>query len=720
MRVSCGTLPVVLGLVAACACGQMRHAQTKQHSEQAKAAGLTSRERVAQLLDRFTFAPQPGEVDRVLTMGADRWLDRQLDPDAIKDNALNKRLAQYPTLTMTPPQALQVFPSRQQVTAVAQGKVPYPSDPLMNAVFEVQVEKWNEELEMKRPDGTLKPEMTDAEKAAKKQQEQAVAERVAGELLAMPKNKRMAALIAMPVEDRIAFTRNGNLPGEERNLLFADFTPREREVFEAMSAQVDSSYYIGAELQQARLMRDILSERQLQQVMTDFWMNHFNVYLGKDSDRWYTTSYERDVVRKYALSNFRNLLLATASSPAMMVYLDNWLSIGPDSLANGVNPKNPDAKRGKRGLNENYGREVMELHTVGVNGGYTQADVIALSAILTGWGVEQPNQGGGFVFDYKKHEPGPKMWFGNLIDEDGNVTKLGPGVPQPAKTFGPSNTLATPQSVKQGIAALTILADSPQTAHFISYLLAQYFVADTPPAALVDRLTQTFLSSRGDIKTMLRAIADSPEFNSRQYFHTKVKTPEEFVASAFRSTATEPQNPSALVSTVRAMGMPLYQAVPPTGYYLTAEQWMSSVALVDRLNFAYKMTHNQIGGQKFDAPKVLAMGLLSPGSAEALTGRRSAGAEPVSAPLTESERPRLVPAAEAREGKTTSPDVAAEVGPQIALRVLEGTMVGAPVSAKTNQLIDKQLMEQPANADPADTLNLLTALVLGSPEFQLR
>lgn len=709
MRVCSGAVPIVLTLATLCSGAQTRRPLTRPHAQtpSAKSEALTplsARDRVVQLLDRFSFGPEPGEVDRVQAMGADRWLDQQMNPGAIPDGALEKRLAQYPTLTMTPVQALQIFASRAQIDAVAQGKVPYPSDPLMNAVFEVQVAKWNAERDAKRPDGKgqPRPEPTDAEMATEKQQEKATAERVAGELLAMPKDKRMAALIAMPVEDRIAFTGNGNLPPEERNLLFADFTPREREVFDAMSARVDSAYYVGAELQQARVMRDILSERQLEQVMTDFWFNHFNIYLPKDSDRWYTTSYERDVIRRYALSNFRNLLLATATSPAMMVYLDNWLSIGPDSLANGVDPRNPNARRGKRGLNENYGREVMELHTVGVNGGYTQADVTALSAILTGWGVDQPNQGGGFVFDYRKHEPGPKVWFGYLIDDNGNVTKLEPGMARPAKTFGPSETVATPDSMRQGIAALTILADSPQTARFISTLLAQYFVADTPPPALVDRLTQTFLASHGDIKTMLRAIADSPEFNSKQYFHTKVKTPEEFVASAFRATATDPENPGALTNTVRAMGMPLYQALPPTGYYLTAEQWMSSTALVDRLNFAYRLTHNQLGNQRFDAPRLLAMGLMSPNTARTVADARSEAAEA-----------RLVPASEGAED-------GAQMGPQVALQVLESTMIGAPVSAKTNQLIDKQLMGQPANANPTDTLNLLTALVLGSPEFQLR
>ncbi len=167
------------------------------------------------------------------------------------------------------------------------------------------------------------------------------------------------------------------------------------------------------------MVRAILSERQLQEVMTDFWFNHFNIYLGKDSDQWYTTSYERDAIRANALGKFSDLLLATAQNPAMLVYLDNWLSIGPDSPANGVNPANPKSKPGNKGLNENYGREVMELHTVGVNGGYTQADVTNLSAILTGWTVNNPGQAGGFQFDAKRHEPGTKVWLGQRIGNGG-------------------------------------------------------------------------------------------------------------------------------------------------------------------------------------------------------------------------------------------------------------------------------------------------------------
>jgi uncharacterized protein (DUF1800 family) len=689
---------------------------------------LTPRERVAQLLDRFTFGPRPGDVDRVLAKGTDAWLAAQFDPDNLPDGRLEKRLADYPTLALTPDQVIKVFPDRGQIDATEKGRMPYPSDPLQNSVMEVQIYKLHQEEDVRKADAAAvaagRPilDPTDAEKAAQRKQDQATATRIAGQLLALPKDQRMAALIAMPVEDRAIFTGDGNLTGEQRNQFMADFSPREREAFQGMAGRVGSAYRGIDELAQGRILRDILTERQLQAVMSAFWFNHFNVYYPKDSDQWYTASYERDVIRKNALTSFPQLLMATAQSPAMMIYLDNWLSIGPDSLSNGVNPKDPNAKRGTKGLNENYGREVMELHTVGVNGGYSQADVTALSAILTGWGVDRSVQGGGFLFDYKRHEPGPKVWLGYLIDDNGNVTKLAPGTPRPAslngKTFGPSDVPATPDSVKQGIAALNILAASPQTAHFIGYLLAQYFVADDPPPALVNRLQQTYLTTHGDIKSLLRAIIASPEFNSRQYYRNKVKTPEEFVASAFRATATDPQNPGALVGTLNNMGMPLYRALPPTGYYLTADQWMSSSALVNRLNFAYQLTNSRFANQKFDAPKLLATGLLMPSMAPDLVAPGAGKATPagVSAPAPVPSAKLLGVAAKA---DTPAPPVApTSPGAQMAMRVLEATMIGGPVSAQTNQLINKQLQQLPGN--PTDTLNLLTALIMGSPEFQLR
>jgi uncharacterized protein (DUF1800 family) len=688
-----------------------------------KLTPLSAHERVVQLLDRFSYGAQPGQVDQVMAMGGGKWLDGQLDPGSIKDGALDRRLLDYPTLTMTAGQASTVYPFLGQVAEVVEGKTPYPADPMLNAVYEVEVTKSLAQRDRKDANGTViaKPELSDAEQKAEKLKAQQDASRMYGELMALNKKDRMGAIETMSVPERIVLTKDGNLTGDQRNLLFVDFTPRERETFLAMGGDVASSGHIREELTQARVLRDVMSNRQLEQVMTNFWFNHFNIYWNKDSDQWYTTAYERDVVRKHALGTFKDLLIATAQSPAMMVYLDNWLSVGPDSMANGVDPKNPASKKGNRGLNENYGREVMELHTLGVMGGYTQADVTALSAILTGWGIERPNQGGGFVFDPKRHEPGTKYWYGYAITDDGHVTKLPTGTVMPAVTFGPGapeykNTGATEASVNQGLAALTILADDPHTAHFISWLMAQYFVADNPPSALVDRLTKVYLSSGGDITTMIRAIAASPEFNSKQYFHNKVKTPEEFLASAFRTTSTVPSNPNAVVGRMGQMGMGLYNALPPTGYYLTAEQWMSAVALVDRLNFSYDLTTGRFAGQVFDSPKLLALGMMAPSGAAELAIPVGAAAEPKAA------QAKLIayPAAAPEKAAPTPVPPSATAGAQATMRVLESTVIGAPVSAQTNQLIHRQLDQQPAGANPVDTLNLMTALVLGSPEFQLR
>jgi uncharacterized protein (DUF1800 family) len=695
---------------------------------------LAERERALQILDRFTFGPRPGDVDRVMAMGVSNWFEQQLNPDAVKDPELDKRLADFPTLNMTPEQALALFPDRGTIQRVADGKQPVPTDPLLAAMYQVQIAKLRREASARKPDatGNLPPEPSDAEKAAEKQEGQIVAARIAGQLFAMPKNQRMAALIQMPVDDRIAFTTY--VGGDQKNLLVADFTPREREIFQGMAAGVGAQYQIGQELAQAKMVRAILSERQLQEVMTDFWFNHFNIYIAKDSDQWYTTSYERDVIRRNALGKFGDLLLATAQSPAMLVYLDNWLSIGPDSLANGVNPANPRSKPGNKGLNENYGREIMELHTVGVNGGYSQADVTNLSAILTGWTVNNPGQAGGFQFDPKRHEPGTKVWLGHRIgtgspfviqgtlaidaalaakaapamNDSMDEMMMGGGAEQKAAALAgtPGN-----EGMKEGLEALNLLAHSPQTAHFISWKIAQRFVADDPPPTLVDRMAKTFLASDGDIKAVLRTLVSSPEFNSKKYFRNKVKTPMEFLASAYRTTLTDPTNPGALVNSMRTMGMELYHALPPTGYYITADHWMNSSALVDRLNFAYQLTNGKFANQRFDAPRVVALGLF--GEQTALSEVASAApTRPASAKVADATWTMPAPAAN---------QAAASSGTEITLKVLESTLIGGQVSSQTNELIHQQIADANAqNTSPGDMLNLLTALVMGSPEFQLR
>jgi uncharacterized protein (DUF1800 family) len=735
LQAQSGAAPVVRSQAAKSAVGKGNAAEAKTSSAKSAATKaealvpLTERERAEQLLNRFTFGARPGDVDRVLAMGAEKWFEQQLNPDAIPNIALDRRLTEFPTLNMTAEQALTVFPSRVTLQQVGSGVKPMPTDPLLAAEYEVLETKLK--LDNRKPDanGVVAPAATDTELAAglvsEKQQGQATAARIAGALFALAKNQRMAALAKMPVEERIAFT--SYVGGDQKTQLLADFTPREREIFLAMAANVGASYQIGQELAQAKMVRAILSERQLQEVLTDFWFNHFNIFIGKEADQWYTTSYERDAIRKNALGKFGDLLLATAQSPAMMVYLDNWQSIGPDSLANGVNPANPRSKPGNKGLNENYGREVMELHAVGVDGGYSQADVTNLAAILTGWTVDRPFQGGAFQFDARRHEPGTKTWMGHAVGSgapfviQGTTAKvamaaaksappmedaamemdgmqMGGGAEQSAiaQANAPGN-----EGMKEGVEALNLLAHSPQTAHFICWKIAQRFVADDPPPALVDRMAKTFLASDGDIKAVLRTLVASPEFNSKKYFRNKVKTPMEFLTSAYRSTLTEPANPAPLVFTMRAMGMELYHALPPTGYGITADKWMNTNAVVDRLNFAVQLTNGRFGDQKFDAAKVVALGLLSEQS----------------------------PAAQAEK----------QTGTEIALRILESTLIGGEVSAKTNELIHQQIAQQsgPASganaqaggpnaqigaqgANSGDVLNRMTALVMGSPEFQMR
>ena len=660
---------------------------------------LNQRERAVQMLSRFAYGPRPGDVERVLAMGPDKWFAQQLNPASIPDPVADARMREYPTLGMNAEQTLTTFPTDGYVRQVAGGQRPYPADPLLDSLYEVQVYRYQQTVVDKLHPFT---EQTDEQKAAAKKAAQPVAARVAGQLLAMPKGQRMAALDALPVEDRVAFAEN--VPGDQRNLLVADMTPHEREVFTAMQGGLNVSYKIGDELAQAKVVRSIVTERQLQEVMTDFWFNHFNVYVPKDSDQWYTTSYERDTIRPHALGKFRDLLLATAESPAMMIYLDNWLSIGPDSRANGVNPQNPNSKKGNKGLNENYGREVMELHTVGVNGGYTQADVTSLASMLTGWGVDDPGHGGGFKFDPNRHEPGTKSWFGYTIDDQGNVLSGPPLAPPMAAAIAGAKT---PDGMKQGLTALILLAGSPKTAHFISYLLAQRFVADEPPPALVDRMTATYLRSDGDIKAVLGTLVASPEFNSHRYFRNKVKTPFEFVASAFRATATDPQNPGGLVYQLdRLFGEALYKALPPTGYYITADHWMNTQSLLVRLNFADQLTKGKFPGQKFDSTRVLALGLMSD---------RNLG----TAAVANDGKARAVQVAAEQPPSVGQPGVGPSQGSELALKVLEGTLIGGEISPTTDRFIHGQLAQQ-AGANPADTLNLLTALLLGSPEFQQR
>src|SRR4029077_11074832 len=289
------------------------------------------------------------------------------------------------------------------------------------------------------------------------------------------------------------------------------------------------------ELQQMRLLRAVYSQRQLHEVMAGFWSNHFNIFAAKGGDRWLSTSYDRDTIRPHALGRFKELLRATAQSPAMLFYLDNWLSASPNSPAARFAPNNR-----RRGLNENYARELMELHTLGVDGGYTQKDVQEVARCFTGWTIRQPRGEGGFQFEPRIHDPGEKIVLGHRIPAGGGM--------------------------EDGLTVLDLLAHHPSTARFISLKLARRFVADHPPSSIVNKAAEAFRQSDGDIPTVLRTIFEAPEFFAPDAFQAKVKMPLEYVASALRATGAEVQMSHQLLRYLGRMGEPLFLAQPPTGY----------------------------------------------------------------------------------------------------------------------------------------------------------
>jgi uncharacterized protein (DUF1800 family) len=328
-------------------------------------------------------------------------------------------------------------------------------------------------------------------------------------------------------------------------------------------------FVVNQDLFANKLYRAVYSNRQLEEVLTDFWYNHFNVFIDKGADRYLVTSYERDAIRPHVLGKFKDLLLATAKSPAMLFYLDNAQSVGNDAMAN----RNPNAKN-KRGLNENYGRELMELHTLGVDGGYTQHDVTDVARCFTGWTVRDPRGGGDFFYNDRMHDKGAKTVLGVAIPAGGGI--------------------------EDGMKVLDILEHHPSTARFISKSLAIRFVSDNPPDALVDRMAQTFTNTDGDLTAVMKTMFLSQEFMSKDSYRAKVKTPLEMVVSAIRSTNADLNFPFAVVQQLNQLGEPLYRKQEPTGYSNKSSDWVNSASLLARMNFSLALTNNKVPGIKVD------------------------------------------------------------------------------------------------------------------------
>lgn len=325
--------------------------------------------------------------------------------------------------------------------------------------------------------------------------------------------------------------------------------------------------------QNARLLRAIASPRQLEEVMVDFWFNHFNVSSDKNLTRIWIGSYEEDAIRPHVLGRFRDLLGATARHPAMLFYLDNWRNTDPNSR---------QARGQFSGINENYARELMELHTLGVDGGYTQDDVVVLARILTGWGIDREGERGnnsttGFHFYANRHDASDKVLLGTRIPGGG---------------------------IEEVETALDLLAKHPSTARHIGYKLAQYFVADDPPKSLVDRLQKRFTNTDGDIRAVLESLFDAPEFWDDRYYGKKFKTPYQYVLSAVRATGTETPNFRRVLGSLQQLGMPLYRRSTPDGYPNTQETWLNPDATLRRINLAVQIARGRLTDEAVDADRL--------------------------------------------------------------------------------------------------------------------
>jgi uncharacterized protein (DUF1800 family) len=528
---------------------------------------LNKDQQILHALDRLTFGPRPGDFERVKKMGLKKWIDQQLHPDQIKESAdLEAKLVPLESLQMTPMQAVQHYPPPQMIKAIAEGRQPMPDDPLLRASVErligrYKVKKGQDAGGKNAPAPDPNADMEPAKPldqvldAAEIQTMRAGTPDKKRELLAsMPADKMEDMLIAMP------------RPQRQQLINFAPTDVRRKIMLLNAPQQV-----VAYDLLESKLLRATGSNRQLAEELDDFWFNHFNVYYDKGSDRFSIPDYERQAIRPNVLGKFRDLLEATSKSPAMLFYLDNFQSVRAD-----IDAKNKNRKV-KRGLNENYGRELMELHTLGVNGGYTQHDVTEVARCFTGWTLLEPRRGGGFFYNDNLHDKGEKVVLGNVIPAGGGMN--------------------------DGEKVLDILAAHPSTARFISRKLAQRFVADNAPDALIEKMSAKFLASGGDIREVLRVMLDSKEFWSEGAYRAKVKTPFEMVASSVRALDAEVTDAWALANQVGNLGEPLYRKQEPTGYSNLNAEWVNSAALLSRMNFALQLARNGVPGIKVDVSR---------------------------------------------------------------------------------------------------------------------
>jgi uncharacterized protein (DUF1800 family) len=531
-----------------------------------KVASLSKDQKIVQALNRLTFGPRAGEFERVKRIGLKKWIDQQLHPETIAENPrLEEKIRWLDSLRMTQAEMTVNYPSRQLVLAMARGRVPYPDDPQRRALIERVAARYDRRLannaDLPKPPqlaSILTPEQMRIVRSGTPEQKIEM-------FRSLPRDTQDQFIESMP---------------QGMRLQMINFVPP--DVRRKLTLAANPEQLVVNDLMEGKLLRAVYSNRQLEEILTDFWFNHFNVFLDKGADRFLTTVYERDSIRKHVFGKFHDLLLATAESPAMLFYLDNWQSSKPS----------PNRGRNARGLNENYGRELLELHTLGVDGGYTQHDVTEVARCFTGWTIKNLERSGGeYLFNPVMHDQGEKTVLGVTIPAGGGR--------------------------EDGLKVLEIIAHHPSTARFLSRKLAQRFVADNPPPSLIDKMTKTFHDKDGDLREVMKTMFNAPEFWSRGAFRSKVKSPLEMVASSLRATNADIDSGFALVEQIAKLGEPLYRKQEPTGYSNQSQEWVNSASLLARMNFGLALISNKIPGVKIDEsrfqgedPKKIARTLL--------------------------------------------------------------------------------------------------------------
>src|ERR1039458_6306824 len=525
---------------------------------------IPKNDRIVQALNRLTFGARPGDAEQVRKIGLKKWLDLQLHPEHIPENPLlAEKLKPFDTLRMPSDELVRNYPEPQIVRQMVAGQIPFPTDPDRRLMIQRLVAR-DEKRQAAGAQGAPPPPPP-AAPTAQPLTDLLTPEQIRVLRTAAPQERlAMFQSLAPDKQDDVI----ASLPAGIRQILFAAAPPDLRRKIE-MSA--GPAQVVARDLMESKILRAVYSNRQLDEVLADFWFNHFNVFLDKGADHYLITEYDQAAIRPHVLGKFRDLLEATAKSPAMLFFLDNWQSVAPNLPL----PRGPNAQR--RGLNENYGRELLEFHTLGVDCGYTQKDVTEAARCFTGWTIRQPQPVAEFEFNPRMHDNGEKTVLGVRIPAGGGID--------------------------DGFQVLHLLAHHPSTARFISRKLAMRFVADDPPETLVNRMAATFLKKDGDLRAVLKTMFDSPEFWSRGAYRAKMKSPLEMVASSLRAVDAQVDFAFGLNNQLNQLGEPLYRKAEPTGYSNSGQEWLNSAGLLARMNFSIALVNNKVPGVKVDSAR---------------------------------------------------------------------------------------------------------------------